>query len=46
LKIWNTCGGIDWAALPLLAELYGVDDMEILIEELVAIREFQGGLSD
>jgi len=40
-KIWNTCRGLDWQALPLLAEIHGVEDIEMLIEELVIIREFQ-----
>lgn len=34
-------GEIDWAALPLLCEIYGVDDIEALVLGLVAIREFQ-----
>ena len=32
-------GTIDWAALPLLVEIHGVDDIELLIDQLVAIRE-------
>ena len=33
-------GHIDWAALPLMVEVYGVDDIEILLSELVAIRKY------
>ena len=31
-------GGIDWAALPVLVEIYGVDDIEVLLAELLSIR--------
>ncbi len=34
-------GGIDWAALPTVAELLGVQDMDILIYQLIAIRDYQ-----
>lgn len=34
-------GALDWAALPLVAELLGVEDVERLITELAAIRDFQ-----
>lgn len=34
-------GGIDWAALPVVAEMLGVNDIEALIADLVAIRGFQ-----
>lgn len=33
-------GGIDWAGLPLVAELLGVDDLETLIMQLIVIRDF------
>jgi hypothetical protein len=40
IKLWNLMDGkIDWQALELLAAVYGVEDMEILIAQLVAIRE-------
>jgi len=42
LTIWNECRGLDWQALPLLVEVHGVTDIETLIAELVAIREFMG----
>lgn len=34
-------GGIDWSALPVVAELYGITDIDILIHQLVAIRDAQ-----
>ncbi len=43
LKLWNIMSGIDWDALPLLCELYGVEDLELLIAQLVAIREHGNG---
>jgi len=32
-------GGIDWAALPVVAEILGIDDIETLVVQLVAIRD-------
>lgn len=34
-------GTLDWAGLPLVAELLGIDDLETLIVQLAAIRDFQ-----
>jgi hypothetical protein len=31
-------GGLNWTALPIVVELLGVDDVELLIEQLVIIR--------
>ena len=31
---------LDWNALPLLAEIYGAPDLEVLIAQLVVIRDF------
>lgn len=31
--------GLDWAALPVVAEMLGIDDVEVLITQLVAIRD-------
>ena len=38
---WNLMRGIDWAALPVVVELFGVREPEILIAQLVAIRDQQ-----
>jgi len=32
---------IDYAALPVVAEMLGVDDMEMLIDHLQLIEQFQ-----
>lgn len=32
-------GGIDWAALPIVSDLLGIDDIESLITRLVVIRD-------
>lgn len=32
-------GQIDWAGLPLVADLLGVDDLEMLITQLLTIRD-------
>jgi hypothetical protein len=34
-------GGIDWTALPIVAEMLGVDDVDQLILDLVTIRASQ-----
>jgi hypothetical protein len=31
-------GTIDWAALPTLAEIYDIEDLDGLVERLVVIR--------
>lgn len=39
-------GGLDWAALPVVAEMLGMQDIEALVTDLTAIREFQNRSSD
>lgn len=34
-------GGIDWAALPHVAEMLGYQDIELMVAQLAAIRDFQ-----
>lgn len=34
-------GGIDWTALPAVAELLGIRDLDILIHQLAVIRDSQ-----
>lgn len=34
-------GAIDWHALPIVAELLGVDDIDLLVRGLVQIRDWQ-----
>lgn len=34
-------GGLDWTALPIVAELLGVDDIERFTLQLIAIRDYQ-----
>ncbi len=36
---WNILGGLDWAGLPVVAELLGVQDIESLIYHLKLIRD-------
>lgn len=40
IRIWRESRGLDWQAIPLLADLHGVTDLETLVAELIAIREF------
>lgn len=39
-------GGLDWSALPVVVEMLGVRDVEGLVAELTAIREFKNRSSD
>ena len=32
-------GGIDWAALPIIIEIYGISDVEVFVAKLNAIRD-------
>jgi hypothetical protein len=41
VEAWNIMGGLNWSALPIVVELIGVDDVELLIEQLVIIRNKQ-----
>lgn len=34
-------GSIDWAGLPLVADLLGIEDLEVLITQLAALRDWQ-----
>ncbi|SEN70841.1 hypothetical protein SAMN05216404_106150 [Nitrosospira multiformis] len=34
-------GTLDWNALPILTEIYGVSDVEVLIAQLIAMRDFE-----
>jgi len=34
-------GGLDWQALPIAIELFGVADPELLIHQLVALRNHE-----
>ena len=33
--------GIEWAALPYITEMLGVDDVDIFITQLLEIRNFE-----
>lgn len=33
--------GLEWAGLPIVAELLGIEDVETLVRQLIAIREDQ-----
>jgi len=44
VQAWNLLGGaIDWTGLPVVAELLGIADIDLLIRQLALIREFQHG---
>ena len=39
-------GQIDWNGLPVICEMYGVKDVEILIIQLTTIRDNPRGVSE
>lgn len=39
-------GGLDWAALPMFAALYGVEDHDMLIERLMVLKTHQPDADD
>lgn len=42
IKAWNWMDGkIDWDGLELVADLLGIEDLEILVEQLTALRDWQ-----
>jgi len=41
LRIWNEARGLDWKALDVLTEIHGITDIETLVAELTAVRDFQ-----
>jgi hypothetical protein len=34
-------GGIDWAAVPIVAAMLDIDDVDLLVRGLVQIRDWQ-----
>lgn len=38
---WNMAGGLDWSALPVVCEVLGIREPDVLIAQLVAIRDAQ-----
>ncbi len=42
IEAYNMMGGcLDWHALPLVVEIFGIDDVETFVQQLIAIRDFQ-----
>lgn len=39
-------GGLDWQALPIIAEMFGIDDIETFIVQLTTIRDWQRDQSE
>jgi len=36
-------GGLDWQALPLVIELLGIEDVDVFVTLLIALRDHQNG---
>lgn len=41
ISAWNLMGGLEWAALPTVAAMLDIDDVELLIRGLVQVRDWQ-----
>lgn len=39
-------GGLDWAALPFVVELYGIENVENFVRQLIAIRDHQSEVAN
>lgn len=34
-------GALDWSALPVVAEILGIEDIEMFVHRLAAVRDWQ-----
>jgi len=41
IAAWNLMGGLVWEALPMVCAILGIEDPELLIRQLVVIRDRQ-----
>ncbi len=42
IEAWNLMGGeIQWAALDAVGEMFGVEDVDLFVHQLAAIRDHQ-----
>lgn len=41
VAVWNILGGLEWSGLQVAAEMFGVEDIDALVRDLVTIRDFQ-----
>ena len=40
MRAWNMMGQqLDWSALPVIAELFGIDDVEEFSDDILCIRD-------
>lgn len=40
VRAWNMMGGsLDWVALPTVAGLLGIEDIDLLVHELIHLRD-------
>lgn len=37
----NGMGGLDWAGLPLVVELLGIDDVDTFLQRLMTIKTYR-----
>lgn len=40
LEAWAMLGGLDWQGLPTVMDILGIDDIEMLVAQLGAIRDW------
>jgi hypothetical protein len=41
VRAWNLLGGVEWGGIEMVAETLGYTDLELLMHQLVVIRERQ-----
>jgi hypothetical protein len=46
IAAWNLAGGLDWNALPTVAAMLDVDDIDLLVRGLVQIRDWHAAAKE
>lgn len=45
LTAWQLMDGLVWTALPIIIEMLGIDDIEVFIVQLAALRDWKRSAS-
>ena len=40
ISAWNLCGGMEWSAMPIIFDMLGISDVEHIIYQMSAIRDY------
>lgn len=39
VRAWNLLGGLEWSGLEIVANILGIEDIEMLVVQLKALRD-------